>query len=464
MTSMNAGDTICAIATPPGEGGIGIIRLSGEKAIDMASAVFVGSGGRTVRDYQTHTLHHGELRAPDTGERIDEVLVAVMKAPRSYTCEDVVEFHCHGGPLGLRLGLEALIRSGARLADPGEFTKRAFLNGRLDLAQAEAVMDLIQARSQTGLRVALEQLRGALSDELGRIREGLTRLLVEIEAGIDFSDEGITFISPQALAAGIDKVAERVERLIQTAEDGRILREGVTAALVGRPNVGKSSLLNALAGADRAIVTPIPGTTRDVLEEFVNVRGIPVRLQDTAGLRETQDIVEREGVRRTQDALARAELVLVVLDGSAPPDPEDRRTLELLHEKSAVLVVNKADLPPRVAPADLKGFAWPRRIVWTSATTGAGLDELRDAIRDTVLTQGLEPSEGVLITHLRHRSALERAKTSLDQALVSVQGHMAAECIAADLRVAINAIGAIIGETTTDDILDRIFKEFCIGK
>jgi len=357
-----------------------------------------------------------------------------------------------------------LIRSGARLAEPGEFTKRAFLNGRLDLAQAEAVIDLIQARSQTGLRVALEQLRGALSDELGRIREGLTRLLVEIEAGIDFSDEGITFISPQALAAGVGKVAERVERLIRTAEDGRIVREGVTVALVGRPNVGKSSLLNALARADRAIVTPIPGTTRDVLEEFVNVRGIPVRLQDTAGLREAQDVVEREGVRRTHDALARAELVLAVLDGSAPLDPEDRRTLELLQEKSAVLVVNKADLPPRVEPADLKGFVEPRRIVWTSATTGAGLDELRDAIRDTVLTQGLEPSEGVLITHLRHRSALERAKISLDQALVSIQQHMAAECIAADLRVAINAIGEIIGETTTDDILDRIFKEFCIGK
>jgi tRNA modification GTPase len=461
---MNAGDTICAVATPPGEGGIGIIRLSGEKAIDLASAVFVGSGGRTVRDYKTHTLHHGELRAPDTGERIDEVLVAVMKAPRSYTCEDVVEFHCHGGPLVLRLGLEVLIHSGARLAEPGEFTKRAFLNGRLDLAQAEAVIDLIQARSQTGLRVALEQLRGALSDELGQIREGLTRLLVEIEAGIDFSDEGITFISPQALAAGVGKVAERVEWLIRTAEDGRIVREGVTVALVGRPNVGKSSLLNALARADRAIVTPIPGTTRDVLEEFVNVRGIPVRLQDTAGLREAQDVVEREGVRRTHDALARAELVLAVLDGSAPLDPEDRRTLELLQEKSAVLVVNKADLPPRVEPADLKGFVEPRRIVWTSATTGAGLDELRDAIRDTVLRQGLEPSEGVLITHLRHRSALERAKTSLDQALVSIQQHMAAECIAADLRVAINAIGEIIGETTTDDILDRIFKEFCIGK
>ncbi|MBI3810243.1 MAG: tRNA uridine-5-carboxymethylaminomethyl(34) synthesis GTPase MnmE [Nitrospirae bacterium] len=460
---MNAGDTICAIATPPCEGGIGIIRVSGEKALDIASRVFAGSGGRTVRDYQTHTLHHGELRAPD-GKRIDEVLVAVMKAPRSYTCEDVVEFHCHGGPLILRLGMEALFLSGARLAEPGEFSKRAFLNGRLDLAQAEAVMDLISARTEAGLRVALEQLRGALSEELGRLREGLVRLLVEVEAGIDFSDEDITFISAQGLANGVTVVRDRITQLIRTAEEGRIVREGVTAVLVGRPNVGKSSLMNALAKADRAIVTPIPGTTRDVLEEFVNVRGIPVRLLDTAGLRETVDVVEREGVRRSHDALARAELVLAVLDGSEPLDDEDRRLLDLARGKEAILVVNKSDLPPRLEPRHLKGLTEENRIVWTSATASAGLEELRDAIRDAVLKQGLEPSEGVLITHLRHRGALERAQASLEQVQLSVERCMAAEFVAVDLRAAVNAIGEIIGETTTDDILGRIFKEFCIGK
>jgi tRNA modification GTPase len=460
---MNAGDTICAIATPPGEGGIGIIRVSGEKAIDIASRVFAGSGGRTVRDFQTHTLHHGELRAPG-GKRIDDVLVAVMKAPRSYTCEDVVEFHCHGGPLGLRLGMEALLLSGARPAEPGEFTKRAFLNGRLDLAQAEAVMDLISARTETGLRVALEQLRGALSEELGRLREGLVRPLVEVEAGIDFSDEDITFISAQDLAKGVTVVRDRIMQLIRTAEEGRIVREGVTAVLVGRPNVGKSSLMNALAKADRAIVTPIPGTTRDVLEEFVNVRGIPVRLLDTAGLREAVGEVEREGVRRSYDALARAELVLAVLDGSEPLGDEDRRLLGLVRGRAAILVVNKSDLPPRLEPLQLKGLTEENRVVWTSATAGAGLEELRDAIRDAVLKQGFEPSEGVLITHLRHRGALERAHASLEQVLLSVERRMAAEFVAVDLRAAVNAIGEIIGETTTDDILDRIFKEFCIGK
>ncbi len=464
---MHAGDTICAIATPPGEGGIGIIRVSGDKALDLASRIFAGAAGRTVRDYRTHTLHHGELRAPD-GRRIDDVLVAVMKAPRSYTREDVVEFHCHGGPLILRLGLEALLLSGARLAEPGEFTKRAFLNGRLDLAQAEAVMDLISARTEAGLRVALEHLRGALSEELGRLREGLVRLLVEVEAGIDFSDEDITFISAQGLAHGVTMARDRITQLIRTAEDGRIVREGVTVALVGRPNVGKSSLMNALAKADRAIVTPIPGTTRDVLEEFIAVRGIPVRLLDTAGVREAVDVVEREGVRRAHDALARADLVLAVLDGSEPLGEEDLRLLESARGKTMILVVNKSDQPARLDLLPIQGpgpgMREGARLVRTSATTGAGLDDLRDAIRDAVLTQGLESREGMVITHLRHRGALERAQTALGQVLLSVERGMAAECVAADLRAAVNALGEIIGATTTDDILDRIFKEFCIGK
>ncbi len=458
---MGATDTICAIATPPGEGGIGIIRISGEKAVEIASKVFRSSTGRTVTDFMSHTLHVGELWHPDTGERLDEVLVAVMKAPRTYTREDVVEFHCHGSPLVLRFGLEALIRSGARLATPGEFTKRAFLNGRLDLAQAEAVMDLIQARSQTGIRVALEQLRGKLSAEVEQLREGLLRLLVEVEAGIDFTEDGITFISTEALVTEVEKVSERIRRLIGTSAEGRIVREGATVVLAGRPNVGKSSLLNALVRADRAIVADLPGTTRDVLEEFVNIRGIPVRLLDTAGLREGVDVVEKEGVRRSHEALERADMILAVLDGSMPLAAEDRRLLEEAQAKPSVVVVNKSDLPSRCEFSEIGGCF---TVVRTSVQAGTGFEDLRDAVRSALLNHGLEAPEGVMITHLRHQTALVLARESLDHVLDSVGRRMPPECIALDLRAAINAIGEIIGETRTDEILDRIFQEFCIGK
>jgi tRNA modification GTPase len=462
---MHAGDTICAIATPPGEGGIGIIRVSGDRALEIASRIFRSPTGRTVRDYCSHTLHVGDLQDPETGARLDQVLVAVLKAPRTYTREDMVEFHCHGSPLVLRLGLQALLRSGARLAEPGEFTKRAFLNGRLDLAQAEAVMDLIQARSEGGLRLAMEQLRGKLSDELGRIREALLRLLAEVEAGIDFIEDGITFISSEALGNGVEVVIKRIERLIGTADEGRIVREGITAVLLGRPNVGKSSLLNALARADRAIVTDIPGTTRDVLEEFVNIRGIPVRLLDTAGLRESADKVEREGVRRAEDALHRADLVLAVLDASAPLESEDRQVLALTAGKSRLLVANKADLVPRWEPSELDPrLSAGERMIRTSAVEGIGLEDLRDAIRDTMLKHGREPVDGAVITHLRHRGALERAKQSLDHVRISLERRMPAEFIALDLRAATNAVGEIIGATTVEDVLDRIFRDFCIGK
>jgi tRNA modification GTPase len=458
---MGATDTICAIATPPGEGGIGIIRISGEKAIEIASKVFHSASGGRVTDFISHTLHVGELRHPDTGERLDEVLLALMKAPRTYTREDVVEFHCHGSPLVLRMGLEALIRSGARLAEPGEFTKRAFLNGRLDLAQAEAVMDLIHARSETGARIAVEQLRGRLSSEIEVLREGLLRVLVEVEAGIDFTEDGITFISSEALVGEIQKVAERISCLIDTAAEGRIVREGATVVLAGRPNVGKSSLLNALVRAERAIVADLPGTTRDVLEEFVNIRGIPVRLLDTAGLRDGTDVIEQEGVRRSHEALERADMILAVLDGSMPIAAEDRRLLQGAQAKRCVVVLNKSDLPWRCEPDEI-GACFT--VVRTSAQAGTGLEELRDAVRAALLNHGLEAHEGVMITHLRHKTALVRARESLHQVLESVDRRMPAECIALDLRAAINAIGEIIGETRIDEILDRIFQEFCIGK
>jgi tRNA modification GTPase len=482
-------DTICAIATPVGEGGIGIVRLSGAKAIDAAAAIVRPRSGQALRTLPSHTLHLADLLdqpprlssrndAPGRGRALDEALVVVMRAPRSYTGEDLVELHCHGGPLILQQVCEALVRHGARVAEPGEFTKRAFLNGRLDLSQAEAVLDTIQAKTAGSLRIAQEQLRGALSRRIGRIRDPLIGLLAQVEAGIDFTEEDIAFVEAATLLTGLRQAATDTARLTESYEEGRLLREGVTAVIVGRPNVGKSSLLNALLQTDRAIVTPVPGTTRDVLEEFVNIRGLPVRLLDTAGVHETADAVEQEGVRRSRDAMERADLLLFVIDGSVPLTGEDRALGSQLHgyeNKKRLLVVNKADLPSKLELGELASLLDPQTQdtdqihpfeapVLVSALTGSGLEELRDRIRSLCLQSDPEPDEAVLVTRIRHRDALLRATEALHAAAATVEAGLAGEFVAVDLRGAINALGEITGEVTTDDILDRIFRDFCIGK
>lgn len=457
-------DTICAVATPVGEGGIGIVRLSGEKAVGVAAAlVALRSGGR-LDSAAGRVLHHADLVDPaDPARRalLDEALVVVMRAPQSYTGEDVVELQCHGGMLILQTVCEALVRAGARLAEPGEFTKRAFLNGRLDLAQAEAVLDTIRAKTAGSLRIAQEQLRGALSDEIDAVREKLIGLLAHVEAGIDFVEEDIAFIPPAELSAGLHWAHGAVGRLLAHGHEGRILREGATAAIIGRPNVGKSSLLNALLRTDRAIVTPIPGTTRDVLEEVLNIRGIPVRLLDTAGIRETVDPIEQEGVRRSRTAREQADLLLIVLDGSEPLTDEDRTLLREAGsnpDQRRLVVMNKSDLPGRAdAPPGHKA-------VRISAKTGDGLDDLRDQVRSLLLSPDFEARETVLVTHLRHQAALRRSLEALSATLVSVESGAAGELVAVDLRAAIDALGEITGAVSTDDILDRIFREFCIGK
>lgn len=463
-------ETICAVATPLGEGGIGIVRLSGEKAMDIASGLVALRSGQPLASAASHVLHHAEiLDTAGAGRRarLDDALVVVMRAPRSFTGEDVVEIQCHGGLLILQTVCEALVRAGARLAEPGEFTKRAFLNGRLDLAQAEAVLDTIRAKTAGSLRIAQEQLRGALSKEIDSVREALLRLLAHVETGIDFVEEDIAFIQTAELADGLTKARDAIGRLLAHSREGRILREGVTAAIIGRPNVGKSSLLNALLRTDRAIVTPIPGTTRDVLEEVLNIRGIPVRLLDTAGIRDTADPVEQEGVRRSHDAKERADLLLIVLDGSAPLTAEDRTLLEdarLGTDQKRLVVVNKTDLPGRLDPSALPPTASGCAVAHISATTGEGLDDLRDQIRALLLRPDFETRETVLVTHLRHQTALQRAQDAVTATLASVEAKQAAELIAMDLRAAIDALGEITGAVSTDDILDRIFKEFCIGK
>jgi tRNA modification GTPase len=467
--STSLDDTICAIATPIGEGGIGIVRVSGCKAIDTASALTRLRSGKALSQAPARALHHADLVETRTDRvdqsspltPLDEALVVVMRAPHSYTGEDVVEFHCHGGTLVLQTVCEALLRHGARMAEPGEFTKRAFLNGRLDLTQAEAVLDTIRAKTAGSLRIAQSQLRGTLSKEIDQMRDLLIGLLAHVEAAIDFTEEDLVFVPTEQLLVGLQSTVTTIARLLQTCEEGRILREGVTVAIVGRPNVGKSSLLNALLSTDRAIVTPIPGTTRDVLEEVLNIRGVPMRLLDTAGVRETSDLVEQEGVRRTRTAMEEAELLLVLLDGSCALTGDDRKLLAEHHEKTRIVVVNKSDLPAVLTQADL---AEPDSPVWISAKTGAGLDALRDRMRNAVLRSDFEPGETAIVTRLRHRAALLKAHESLLSATASVESRLSGEFIAMDLRAAIDALGEITGAVTTDDILDRIFRDFCIGK
>jgi len=472
--SLALNDTICAVATPPGQGGIGIVRLSGEKAIDVAAQIVRLRGKQDLKDVTPRGLCHADLievaAAADragSARCIDDALVVVMPSPHSYTGEDVVEIHCHGGPFLLERVCEQLIALGARLAQPGEFTRRAFLNGKLDLAQAEAVLDTIRAKTANGLRMAQEQLQGTLSKEIDGLRERLIGLLAHLEAAIDFTEEDITFVSGEALTGQLEQAVAVLVRLADSATEGRIFRDGLTTAIIGRPNVGKSSLLNALLRTDRAIVTAIPGTTRDVLEEAVNIRGIPVRLFDTAGLRETDDPVEHEGIARSLKTLGEADLVLLVLDGSVPLTEEDRDLIRRCREMNLLLVVNKIDLGPGL-PVELFDEDRPHggtvRTVRISAKTGAGLDDLRDTIRSMFVRPDFEPNEAAVVTTLRHRTCVLNAADALRRSLQSVQEHLSNEFIAMDLRGAIDALGEITGAVTTDDILERIFSEFCIGK
>ncbi|MBI4001731.1 MAG: tRNA uridine-5-carboxymethylaminomethyl(34) synthesis GTPase MnmE [Nitrospira defluvii] len=470
-------DTICAIATPPGEGGIGVVRISGLRALNFASHVVRLRSGKSLQNLRPRTMALADvcsqgmiLHVPlepeaRTQPSIDEALVVVMRRPHSFTGEDVVEVQCHGGPVILDQLCRALMSAGARLAEPGEFTKRAFLNGRLDLAQAEAVLDTIRAKTARSLTIAQSQRRGELSQEVEATRSALVVALAHIEAALDFAEEDITFVRQDELMRVLEETAARLRRLVQSGGEGRIWREGAAVAILGRPNVGKSSLMNALLRSDRAIVTPIPGTTRDMLEEVVSIDGIPVRLFDTAGIRPTDDPVEAEGMRRSQLAWEEADLALILLDGSQPLSDSDRVLLARQEAAQALLVINKCDLPSRLVREELE-HACPisAGVIDISAKMQIGLDGLRDAIRSRLTPDRLESREGVLVTNLRHAAALERALQGVEQARRSVEAGRAGELVAMDLRIAADALGEITGAITTDEILERIFAEFCIGK
>ena len=456
-------DTISQIATPHGAGGIGIIRVSGGDALGVARRVFRPAAGGTLGDIAPYTARYGHIVAAD-GTVIDECILLYMRAPHSYTGEDTAELQCHGGAVVLR---EVLLRTwevGARPAEAGEFTKRAFLHGRLDLARAEGVMELIAAKSTRAARAARERLAGAFSHAVTDIRTQILGAVAHIEAGIDFPEDDIPAASTEHLAAEIDAVSAAVRRLLAGADTGRILRDGVKTVIVGRPNVGKSSLLNALLGMERAIVTDVPGTTRDIIEEEISVAGIPLRLLDTAGLRAAEDAVEQIGVARTEQHLMDAELILAVFDASEPLTAEDHALLTRLSAASADIIIlcSKEDRPSILSAADFSAVAAP--VLRISAQEGTGLDALREEIAAHIVRREGDLSDGALPNKEREIEALRRAEAHLTAAAETLAADLGTDFVSIDLRAAYDALGEILGETVDTDLIDRIFSEFCIGK
>ena len=457
-------DTIAAIATPHGEGGIGIVRVSGNLAISIACKIFKSPQHTSPVDFPSHTLNYGYVVNPITGIVVDEVMLGIMHSPKSYTVEDVVEFNCHGGSAPLTTVLDLTLQAGARLAEPGEFTRRAFLNGRIDLAQAEAIVDLIRSKTDLARQIAVDGLTGRVSEEVNSVRERLANLLAEIEASIDFPEEELDFLDLDAMRRTAQTVQDGLEQLIATASEGKIVRDGINIAILGKPNVGKSSLLNSLLKSTRAIVTEIPGTTRDTIEETLNLRGIPVNLTDTAGIRRTEDIVEQHGVERSKSYFDRSALILMVFDASEPLTDLDLELLGEASSRNAILVLNKIDLPTATVPKDLQLNAPDKTVVQTSTLHGEGIEELKSTVLHHVIGGNFILGDSPIITNARHDDALRRTQASLSYAIKSLDAKMPPEFIAVDLRTSLDAIGEIIGKTTTEDILDRIFSQFCIGK
>ena len=476
-------DTICGVATPLGEGGIGIIRVSGKDALAIASKLVRLRSRKALNTVSSHHMNLADIvvstldeHGKPSDEIIDEAMVVTMKGPRSFTGEDVVEIHAHGGPLILQSICQALVKNQSRLAEPGEFTKRAFLNGRLDLTQAEAVLDTIKATTEKSLKAAQCQLRGGLKHKVDQLRDQLIKILAHLEAGLDFVEEDITFIQANEIREGLQAVENDITQLLESYQEGRILRDGIRVAIIGRPNVGKSSLLNALLDADRAIVSSIPGTTRDIIDEVLNIRGIPVRLIDTAGFRDTPDSIEEEGIRRTRDAVDQADLVLVVLDGSEILLEADRQIIQEYAGRRLVVLLNKCDLSHQFSlekfqdewrhldgkesPQDQQEF----KVIRISAKHGIGLDLLRDTIGEFFLRKGFEVGHSELITQLRHKEALHQAVESIHRAIQSGDDSLSGEFIALDIRGSLDGLGQITGTISQEDILDKIFKDFCIGK
>ncbi|WP_283625331.1 tRNA uridine-5-carboxymethylaminomethyl(34) synthesis GTPase MnmE [Clostridium butyricum] len=456
-------DTICAIATPIGEGGIAIIRISGEKALEIADKIFAPKSKKDIKDMKTYTMRYGTIVDLDTKDIIDDVILSYMKGPRSYTGENVIEVNCHGGVVATNRVLNQIVKAGARIAEPGEFTKRAFLNGRIDLSQAEATMDIIKAKTELSMKSAMMQSKGALSKEIGELRKYLLNVLALIEYAVDFTEDDEDIVDDDLIAQikdSITKTITRINSLLKNADEGKIIRDGLNIVIVGKPNVGKSSLLNSLLREKRAIVTDIPGTTRDIIEEYINLDGIPIKITDTAGIRDTEDTVEKIGVERSKEKIEEADLVILMLDTSRALDDEDRVIIDAINDKKYIALLNKVDLECKLSEEVITSL---KRTIEISAKTGFGIENLKEEIKNLFFNGEID-SESLIISNTRHKQALYRSLEDCNLALEKINLNEYLDLISIYITSAMRALGEITGDELEEDLLNKIFSEFCCGK
>lgn len=459
---MNEFDTIAAISTSIGESGISIIRVSGSKAIKVVSKIFKGKNDRSLDDIKSYSMRYGNIIESKTGDIIDEVIVTFMKGPRSFTAEDTVEINCHGGYVVTKKILEEVIKAGARMAEPGEFTKRAFLNGRIDLSQAEAVIDIIRAKTELSAKSAVLQSEGKISREISELRKHLLEIIAHIEATVDFPEEDLEEATADEVSGNLNDIICKLDNLISAADEGRIIREGVNTVIVGKPNVGKSSLLNTLLDENRAIVTEVPGTTRDIIEEYINLDGVPIKIIDTAGIREAHDIVEKIGIEKSREKIDEADLIILMLDLSRKLDNDDMEIINYIKNKKYIVLLNKNDLNAKMDINDLS-ILNSKYIIQTSTITGSGIDKIKECIKELFFKGKIKPKD-LFITNVRHKEAVIRAKESCEYALKCLIDTSSIDLASIDIRNAWRYLGEITGDTLEEDIINKIFSEFCLGK
>ncbi|MDT1129064.1 tRNA uridine-5-carboxymethylaminomethyl(34) synthesis GTPase MnmE [Staphylococcus pseudintermedius] len=456
-------DTITSISTPMGEGAIGIVRLSGHDAVEIADKLYKGK--HLLKDVPTHTINYGHIIDPETEEVVEEVMVSVLRAPRTFTREDIVEINCHGGILTINRVLELTMTYGARMAEPGEYTKRAFLNGRIDLSQAEAVMDFIRSKTDRASKVAMNQIEGRLSDLIKRQRQSILEILAQVEVNIDYPEyDDVEDATTEFLLERSQEIKQEIQKLLDTGVQGKIMREGLSTVIVGKPNVGKSSMLNNLIQDNKAIVTEVAGTTRDVLEEYVNVRGVPLRLVDTAGIRETEDIVERIGVERSRKALSEADLILFVLNYNEPLTEDDRKLYEVIKNEDAIVIINKTDLEQRLDLAEVETMVGDMPIIQTSMLQQQGIDELEIQIRDLFFGGEVQSQDMTYVSNSRHISLLKQAKNAIQDAIDAAEMGVPMDMVQIDLTRTWEILGEIIGKSASEELIDQLFSQFCLGK